>query len=187
MHPDRPTIPLDAGDAVRVHWTNGLPRLAFATGIVPTLLMLHHLMPRVAPEMAVAALDSALRLRLLSERDRPALSAMLPQHLRALVAAADRLCESGIESIARFRLQQLGLRVQPQVTIPGVGRVDLLVQGRLIVELDGREYHAGRFEEDRARDGAAALRRYSTLRFTWKQVLSEWPSVQAAVLAALAA
>ncbi|HEV7624809.1 MAG TPA: DUF559 domain-containing protein [Amnibacterium sp.] len=84
-------------------------------------------------------------------------------------------------------MQQLGLLVEPQVEIAGVGRVDLLVERRLIVELDGREYHAGRFERDRTRDAAAALRRYRTLRFTWAQVLFDWPSVQSAVLGALAA
>lgn len=187
MDPDEPSQPLGDREDVRVHWTAGLPRPAFISGLVPTLVMLQHLMLCVEPEMAVAALDSALRLRLLRESDRAALCAMLPLHLRSLVDAADRRCESGIESIARFRLQLLGLLVEPQVAIAGVGRVDLLIEGRLIIELDGREYHAGRFEEDRARDAAAALRRFRTLRFTWAQVLFDWPTVEAAVLGALAA
>ena len=102
------------------------------------------------------------------------------------MGAADGRCESGIESIARYLLQLLGLRVEVQVQIDGVGRVDLLVEGRLIVEIDGRRWHPD-FERDRRRDTSAAIGRYRTLRFTWKQVLYDWPRVQAAVLAALAA
>jgi very-short-patch-repair endonuclease len=187
MDPDDPRRPFDGRKDVHVRWTDGLPKSAFLTGVVPTLVMLQHMLLQVDPATAVAALDSALRLRLLHERDREVLSARLPVHLRALVAAADRRCESGIESITRFRLQLLGLLVEPQVVIPGVGRVDLLVQGRLIVELDGREFHEGRFEEDRVRDAEAALRRYRTLRFTWAQVLFDWPAVESAILGALAA
>ena len=73
--------------------------------------------------------------------------------------------------------------------LPGIGEVDLLVEGRLVVELDGKEWHdpGDAFERDRRRDLIAASTRYRTLRFTWRQVLFEWQSVEAAVLAALAA
>ncbi|MGN6744343.1 MAG: endonuclease domain-containing protein [Amnibacterium sp.] len=187
MDPAVPGRPLSVRPDVHVHWTGALPAAAFRTGLVPVLVMLQHLALEVAPEMTVAALDTALRLRLLREVELPALAALLPAHLRAIVAAADRRCESGLESIARFRLQRLGLLVQPQVEIPGLGRVDLLIQGRLILELDGKEYHGGKFEEDRRRDAVGARQRYRTLRFTWAQVLFDWPTVEAAVLGALAA
>jgi very-short-patch-repair endonuclease len=46
---------------------------------------------------------------------------------------------------------------------------------RLVVETDGRAYHATRraFEEDRRRDQQLALAGYRVLRFTWDQVTRE--------------
>lgn len=72
--------------------------------------------------------------------------------------------------------------------LDGIGEVDLLVEGRLIVELDGREFldDEDAFARDRHRDLVAAATRYRSLRFTWRRVLFEWPRVEAAVLAALA-
>ena len=63
------------------------------------------------------------------------------------------------------------------------------MEGRLVVELDGKKWHdpEDAFERDRRRDLVAASTRYRTLRFTWRQVLFEWPAVEVAVLAALAA
>jgi very-short-patch-repair endonuclease len=171
---------------VRLHWMQGLKHASSATGMVPLPIVFQHLLQVVRPEYAVAALDSALHDRFLRPPDLPAIAAGLPRHLQPLTAAADGRSESGIESIARHLLRLLGLRVEVQVLIEGVGRVDLLVEGRLIVELDGRQWHAD-FERDRRRDTSAAIGRYRTLRFTWAQVLHDWPRVQSAVLAALAA
>jgi very-short-patch-repair endonuclease len=72
------------------------------------------------------------------------------------------------------------------VKVPGVGRVDLLVEGHVILELDGYIWHGDEeaFERDHRRDLAAGLAHYRVLRFTYDQVMFEWPSVYAAVLAA---
>jgi very-short-patch-repair endonuclease len=184
--PDDASRTLAPRDDVRLHWVQRLKQSTSATGMVPLLVAFQHLLPVVRSEFAVAALDSALHDRFLRPRDLPTIAAGVPRHLRPLTAAADGRCESGIESITRYRLQLLGLGVEVQVPIDGVGRVDLLVEGRLIIELDGRQWHPD-FERDRGRDAAAAIGRYRTLRFTWAQVLYDWPRVQEAVLAALAA
>lgn len=186
--PDDPAVPFeDRGDVV-LHWTG---RLRSATGratrVAPLLVVLEHAVRVLRPELAVAMVDSALQVRQLRERELPSLAAALPAHLAAVVRMADGRCESGIESIACYLLRLAGLRVEPQVVIPGVGRVDLLVEGRLIVELDGREWHDDRsaFARDRRRDAAAAAARYRTLRFDYAQVMFAWPTVLGAVLAAL--
>jgi hypothetical protein len=41
---------------------------------------------------------------------------------------------------------------------------------RLIVELDGREYHEHRFEEDRDRDAVLVAAGFSVLRVTWERL-----------------
>jgi very-short-patch-repair endonuclease len=138
--------------------------------------------------VALAILDSALHGRQLPLGGRGGLAARLPRPL-AQVRLADGRAESGVESVSRYLLVLLGLPVEAQVVIDGVGRVDLLVEGRLIIELDGRVSHddPGAFARDRRRDAAAAAGRYRVLRFDCRQVLFEWPTVEAAVLAALAA
>jgi very-short-patch-repair endonuclease len=50
---------------------------------------------------------------------------------------------------------------------------------RLVVEVDGWESHRTRsaFEEDRARDARLKLLGYDVVRFTWRQVALDGPSV----------
>jgi very-short-patch-repair endonuclease len=77
-------------------------------------------------------------------------------------------------------LRSRNLRVRPQVWIPGVGRVDLLIGDRLVLELDGREWHQD-FERDRARDRALVARGYLVLRASYRQVLEDWPTIEAQI------
>lgn len=56
------------------------------------------------------------------------------------------------------------------------GRVDFVHRAsRVVFELDGRAYHArlSAFEADRARDQAAAVAGWRTVRFTWSQLRRE--------------
>ena len=57
---------------------------------------------------------------------------------------------------------------------PGAGRVDFLFpEWKLIVEVDGRQWHTREqaFEQDRARDNAAAAAGWRVLRFTYRMVV----------------
>ncbi|MFW2512305.1 endonuclease domain-containing protein [Demequina sp. SO4-13] len=73
------------------------------------------------------------------------------------------------ETCARIALRAAGLQVQSQAVFPGVGRVDLLVEGRLVVECDGREYHSDprAFAKDRARDRELVAQGLDVLRFPY--------------------
>lgn len=184
--PDDARRPL-TGDSVRVHWTGEpMPQQTLLDRIAPVLVVLEHLLLTFAPVRALTAVDSALRERRIRPAELAVLRDRLPAHLAGVLALADARAESGLETVARVLLQLAGFRVVPQVEIPGVGRVDLVVEGRLIVELDGQVWHAGKFEEDRARDAVAARLGYRTLRFTYQQVMDEWPTVLAAISRALA-
>lgn len=90
-----------------------------------------------------------------------------------LVRHASALSESLLESIARGALVTAGLEVEQQKYIPGVGRVDLVVGGRLVVELDGREHHTDvrSFATDRHRDRQLLLQGYKVMRFTYADVV----------------
>lgn len=159
------------------------------TGMLPVLPMLRDVFRSEEPERALAVVDSALHHRHLLREDLAALAAMLPQRLQHFPALADGSAQSGTETIVRVRLRFAGLRVVPQATVAGMGHGDLLVEDRVLVEVDGREWHDDdeRFEEDRRRDLVATLGRYRVLRFSWYQVLFRWPEVEAAVFAALRA
>lgn len=140
-------------------------------------------------ERTIAAADSALRLRLISHVEWMTLLETLPARLAALLEQVDARAESITESIARVRLCGLGYLPRLQVRIPGVGRVDMLLGDRLVLEFDGWEYHGDReqFEEDRRRDAALAARGYVCLRFSYRQVIHRWHEVRAAVAGAVAA
>lgn len=187
--PDDAERPLSPSDSVVLHWTEpAVVAAAAATGIAPPLLMLEHVFAAHPADRAVAVTDSALKHRWIRGNDLHALAAALPAHLRRAALSATGRADSGIESIGRFRLQLLGLEVEVLVRLSRIGTVDLLIDGWLVVEMDGREFHEGeQFERDRHRDLEAATARYRTLRFSWRQVMFAWPSVEAAILAALAA
>ena len=139
-----------------------------------------------SPESTVAAADSAMNSGLLTPDEWRAIVRRAPLRLRRLLECADSRSQSIIESITRFRLQMLGYHPRPQVHIAGVGWVDLLL-GRLVIELDGWEFHKSRaqFEEDRRRDAALAIRGYRVLRFTYRQVMGAWHKVLGAIRACL--
>lgn len=115
---------------------------------------------------AIATLDSALHLRLIGEAELNEVFAALPRRFRALRGHLDGRCESGAESLMRVMLRRLGCRIEIQRNIPGVGRVDFLVDGWLIVECDSEAHHSGwrQQKEDRRRDQEAARSGYVTYR-----------------------
>lgn len=124
---------------------------------------------------AVAMADSALRRRHLTQEDLDAAVAGMPAHdpRVRLVRATDDRSDSLLESVVRVELRQRGLSVGVQVLHDGVGRVDLLVDGWLVVELDGFAFHAGRgsYREDRRRDVELARQGRVVLRFTYEDVV----------------
>lgn len=140
-----------------------------------------------SPELVVAAADSALRRNLITGSEWSAATTSLPRRLRHLLARVDPASESITESVARFRLQALGIDTRRQVRIPGVGFVDLLIGDALVIELDGKEWHVDedRFEKDRLRDALLSIRGYRVLRFSYKQVFERWSEVRAAIEASI--
>lgn len=139
-------------------------------------------------EFTIAAADSALRLRLVTSSEWRALCNTMPRGLRRLLLQATGKAESITESLVRVRLLGLGIPTQVQFRVPGIGRVDLLVGRRLILEVDGYEYHSSPedFERDRRRDARLSVRGYRVLRFSYQQVMSHWGEVKGSVLAAIA-
>ena len=171
---------------VVTHWTEThSPRNRYVASVRQ---ILHDMVWCQSPEYVVAAADSALRLGYLTRAEWTQDIAALPRRLRLLLDRVDGKSESIIESLMRFRLEALGIRTRSQVRIRGVGRVDLLVGDRLVIELDGWKYHheVDDFEEDRRRDAELARQGYRVLRFTYRQLTGDWHKVLAAVRACIA-
>lgn len=156
-------------------------------GVVDVETALVHLFHCEGDESFFASLESALHLGLVSRAAMLRIRGALPASARWLTDLAHSDSESGLESILRLRLHLIGIVLAAQVAIDGVGRVDFVLDGRLILEVDGRENHAGRDRrhKDLVRDAAASALGFETLRFDYAQVIHEWPTVQAAIHAAL--
>ncbi|WP_309104843.1 DUF559 domain-containing protein [Microbacterium sp.] len=165
------------------HYYGGRPPLGSAT--VETALL--HLRRCGGDEAVFAAYESAWLLGLLSRDARTRIRAALPRTAQWLVDLARKDADSGLESILRLRLHLLGIRLDCQVLIAEVGRVDFVIAGRLILEADGDEHHGSSAtrHRDRVRDAAASRLGYETLRFDYAQIVHDWPHVQAAVIGAL--
>ncbi len=154
---------------------------------MPLVQALAQLLGCLGQETFFAALESALRKRLLTRSDVGALRAMIPAIHRWLVDFARGDADSGLESLIRLRLHRIGVDVVTQVRIPGVGRVDFVIGDRLIVEADG-ETHGGadNRHRDLMRDACAAALGFVTLRFTYAQIVHDWAIVEAAIVTCVA-
>ncbi|MCK8476595.1 type IV toxin-antitoxin system AbiEi family antitoxin domain-containing protein [Microbacterium aurugineum] len=112
-------------------------------GLAPVELALVHSFRCHGEEFFFAAYESAWRQRLIGRVARSRIRSALPASARWLVDLAREDADSGLESIVRLRLYLLGIVVQTQTTIADVGRVDFVLEGRVILEIDGRENHDG--------------------------------------------
>jgi len=136
-----------------------------------------------SPRAAVASLDSALHLGLIDEDDLDEIFVQVAPRRRFLRRYVDGRAESGPESIVRMIAIMLGFHVDIQVRVRGVGRVDLILDGWLVVECDSEEFHAGWFtqKKDRRRDLALAARGMATMRPIAEDVMYNPDAVAAAL------
>jgi very-short-patch-repair endonuclease len=106
---------------------------------------------------------------------------------RGVLQWVDRGAESMLETLARTCFRQAGITVESQVYIDGVGYVDLLLEGWLVVELDGR--HHGDWKQvkkDQRRNNRSVVQGYTVLRYYYADVVHSPEQMLAEVLAVLA-
>ncbi|MGJ3507802.1 DUF559 domain-containing protein [Enemella sp. A6] len=145
--------------------------------------------PVVSPELALAqALRCASTENVLvlaeSMIGRNIMSRSEVEQVLGPTAAALDHSDSGTETMLRLRLRALRIRVRPQVRIRGVGRVDLVVGDRLVIEVDSFRHHAdaGTYHRDRYRDQRLVAMGYLVVRLTWEQVMFQWEEVEQLIL-----
>lgn len=168
---------------VTLHWGSRAEHQPWRTGVSSPALAIAHMVECQPTHYSSAVLDSLLHRRIASERLIRDVLSRVPAQYSALALRLDGRSEEGIESIARVRLADAGIVAEPQVVIPGVGRVDLLIDGWLAIELDGRETHAQQaaFTSDRRRTALLVQEGKDVLHFSYAQVIYDWPLVLSTV------
>lgn len=91
---------------------------------------------------------------------------------RGVLDWVDTGADSLLETLARTYFRQAGIFVQSQVYLERVGYVDLLLNGWLVVELDGR-HHAEwkQVQKDHRRNNESVLQGYTALRYYYADVV----------------
>lgn len=182
VHFDRSRSRRRASGPVAHWWPTVAAREPTRTSLVDSLAHVVRCQPRAT---AIAVIDSALYAGLVSERELHAILARVPMCRRIPTSLFDARSESGIESLVRVALVEAGLTCTSQVWIPGVGRVDLLVDGRVIVEVDGRRWHQGEQSRDYGRDLAALASGLGVVRVDYTHAMTQAELVVGAVRQAL--
>ena len=102
---------------------------------------------------------------------------------RNVLSKVERGADSLLETLARVLFTDAGIATETQVWIDGIGRVDFLLEGFLIVEIDGIAFHleSRQFKKDRRRDNAATRQGLPVLRFFYDDVVYAPESVLAQV------
>lgn len=169
------------------HWTRPIappPALALVEAPENALAHIASCLPR---EAALIVWESAIRVERL---DIAALRQVTWTSIAARECAqsVNGLSDSGLETIAVRRLLPWGLPIRQQIVLAG-HPVDLLIAERLVVQLDGFEFHStpAQRARDAAHDAELRLRGYTVLRFTYAQVVHDWPAVERTIARAVAA
>lgn len=132
---------------------------------------------RCGPEKeSIAIADNALHRKLVTREE---VAARLrgnrhgcPEARRRLARCSEK-ARSPIESLARVELEDAGHHPVPGVVVPGVGELDLVMEG-LDIETDGYTYHSLKadWSNDRRRDQLLLARGITPVRLTREDVMA---------------
>jgi len=105
---------------------------------------------------------------------------------RALLDLVGPRADSLLEPIARVLFREAGFLTESYVPLPGVGEVDFLLEGFLVVEIDGgTHFEPKSIKKDRRRDNASVVGGYLVLRYFYEDVVYEPERMLAEVAAVL--
>jgi hypothetical protein len=182
-------LTVDNRDGVELHWVPlAEPERAneFSVGLRDALIQAVRCQHSW---MSVASLDNALHLGLVDRGDIRFIFQQLGAKYSHLEKRLNGRSESGQESVLRMILDELGLDYEIQVTFPGIGRVDFLVENRLVIEADSRLAHEGweLHVRDRDRDIELARRHLMSIRPAYRRTMFAPNDVRDAILGLLTA
>ena len=145
------------------------PRAPWRVSLIDALAQLCRRSSRLD---AIASIDSALRTGLLRAGDLHELARRLPQAKRSWLSRVNGRADSGLESILRVACEDEGWDVAIQVPFRG-GRIDLVINGWLCIEIDGAEFHdvAGQARKDRQRNNQISADGLRWHRFSYADIV----------------
>lgn len=176
-------------DGAELHWSPLIEPEAgneFAVGMTDALAQSVHCQH---PWHSVASIDSALHLGKIGEPQLNEMFRQLPGRFQPLLGQVDGRSEAGQETVLRLIMRSAGLHCELQVEIAGVGRVDMIVEGILVLEADSRLAHDGweLHVRDRNRDLDLGRQGYMSLRPVYNRTMYYPNDVLEAALNLLAA
>jgi very-short-patch-repair endonuclease len=189
--PDRPCITIRRNAArpdvdADLHWGTVWPAEAERGVTRPVRTVID--CARTCPyDEALCVADSALRAGAVTRAQLLDAATASPRTGRSrairVVTHADGRADNPFESCVRAVCHTVdGLSVEPQVSIPGIGRVDLADRSLgIVIECDSFEFHSERkaLSKDIRRYNEAARRGWVVLRFSWEQAMSDPDYVRA--------
>lgn len=148
--------------------------------VVPLGPALAHAARCIEPAGLGIVADSVAHLGLLERAELEEWIDSLPRRVRQPLVRIEALAESATESVVIRDLRRAGVTVRPQWFVPGVGRTDMLVGERLIIECDSVAHHTAlpRYAADRRRDQRLIRLGYVVIRLTWEDVMLRWPETR---------
>lgn len=172
-------------DGMRIHRAVGPAPVARHAPREPLVNVLFQVARCLKADDALTVWESAVRTTSLTKE-------MLQEvpwrstRARRLSDATGGLSDSGLETHVVVRLRRAGLEVRQQVWLDG-HPVDVLVGRRLVIQIDGRHHLEPRQRRrDIEGDARLTLMGFTVLRFDYRQVMFDWPSVERTVLTAVA-
>jgi very-short-patch-repair endonuclease len=134
-------------------------------------------------ENALAALESAIHEAYLPLPVVDRIALLAPRRLQRALGHRITNSGSGNETIVRFRLQRVGYAVEAQAYVPGMGHEDLVVEGCVGLDIDGKRWHSGddRFAIDRDRDIHVEGLGRRALRLRTSHIFETWPHTLAVI------
>lgn len=166
----------------RVHWGRPI-RKREPHSLVDSLENALNYVAQCQPhDEALAIWESALNKRLVG---RDSLARFpLSGSARRILEQCTPFSDSGLETYVRQRLRALGLKVVPQAYLHG-HRVDFLIEGWVVLQIDGGHHVGAQRESDNRHDALLSLNGYFPIRVGYRQVFEHWPDVQALVMNAV--
>lgn len=167
------------------HWSSGPAPVA---GLLadPIENVLHHVASCLPELEAFAIWESAIKKKpiALEAVHRTRWKTTAARRIDGLVG---RLSDAGTESIFVRQCRAAGIPCRQQVHLYGED-VDAVIGDHLVVQIDGFAHHsdAKKRRADLAHDRLLRLRGYTVLRFTYADVIYDWPRVEQTLRTAMA-
>lgn len=163
----------------KTHWAAPVVQRAPFTLIDPVENALAYVAKCQPREEAHAVWESALRKGLV---ERTALARLpLGPVARALLEECTEFSDSGLESFVLLRVRALRLRVAAQAWLSG-HRVDFLVEGWLVLQIDGSQHEGAQRDADNRHDALLSTQGYAVIRLSYRQMLYDWPEAQRLIM-----